>query len=187
MLIASAKSWSGRGASHQPAFMSLTISHTCLPCLPSGRTLLFWSDLFVVGMVESWESYESSELGRWERCMRVVRCQGGKGGRIVRWQDRRGGLEWGGKFGKVGEEWGDKVGGSWFYARVGDKIMLYCFREVKCKQGFTKGTWYYLYNCLGITNNRYISGLKASCVKLPEWPVVFVSRESGYELNLHFF
>ena len=39
MLIALAKSQSVRGASHQPAFMSscLTISHTCLPCLPSGR------------------------------------------------------------------------------------------------------------------------------------------------------
>ena len=35
--IASAKSWSGRGASHQPAFMDscLTISHTRLVCLPS--------------------------------------------------------------------------------------------------------------------------------------------------------
>ena len=32
-----AKSWSARGASHQPAFMGnyLTISHTCLPCTPS--------------------------------------------------------------------------------------------------------------------------------------------------------
>ena len=50
MLIASAKSWSVRGASHQPAFMSgcLTISHTCFPCLPSERTLLFWRDLFVI-------------------------------------------------------------------------------------------------------------------------------------------
>ena len=39
MVIASAKSRSVRGASHQPAFMSgcLTISHTCLPCLPSAR------------------------------------------------------------------------------------------------------------------------------------------------------
>ena len=38
MLIASAKSRSVRGASHQPAFMSscLTIGHMCLPCLPSG-------------------------------------------------------------------------------------------------------------------------------------------------------
>ena len=26
-----------------------------------------------------------------------------------------------------------------------DKIMLYCFLEVKCKQGFTTGIWYYLY------------------------------------------
>ena len=39
MLIASANSRSARGASHQLSFMDscLTISHTCLPCLPSGR------------------------------------------------------------------------------------------------------------------------------------------------------
>ena len=39
ILIASAKSRSARGASHQPAVMvsCLTISHACLPCLPSGR------------------------------------------------------------------------------------------------------------------------------------------------------
>ena len=39
MLIASAKSRSARGGSHQPVFMGscLAISHTCLPCLPSGR------------------------------------------------------------------------------------------------------------------------------------------------------
>ena len=39
MLITSAKSQSIRGASHQPAFMAdcLTISHMCLPCLPSGK------------------------------------------------------------------------------------------------------------------------------------------------------
>ena len=45
------KSQSTRGASLRPAFMSscLTTSRTCLPCLLSGRTLLFWSDLFVVG------------------------------------------------------------------------------------------------------------------------------------------
>ena len=38
MLIASAKSRSVRGASHQPAFMDscLTTSHMCLPCLPGG-------------------------------------------------------------------------------------------------------------------------------------------------------
>ena len=49
MLIASAKSWSMRGASHQPAFMSshLTISHTFyLPYLPSAWGVLIdvpWS------------------------------------------------------------------------------------------------------------------------------------------------
>ena len=39
LLIASAKSRSTRGASHQSAFMGgcLTISHTCFPGLPSGR------------------------------------------------------------------------------------------------------------------------------------------------------
>ena len=42
LLIASAKSRSARGASHQPAFMSgcLTISHTCLPCPPGKGSLL---------------------------------------------------------------------------------------------------------------------------------------------------
>ena len=34
-----------------------------------------------------------------------------------------------------------------------DKIMLYCFREVKYKQGFTTEIWYYLYNALGSTYN----------------------------------
>ena len=39
MLIASAKCQRARGASHQPVLMGscLAISHTCLPCLPSGR------------------------------------------------------------------------------------------------------------------------------------------------------
>ena len=27
-----------------------------------------------------------------------------------------------------------------------DKIMLHCFKEVRCKQGFTTETLYYLYN-----------------------------------------
>ena len=31
----------------------------------------------------SWERWESSGLGRWERYMRVLTWQGGKGGRIV--------------------------------------------------------------------------------------------------------
>ena len=39
MLIALSKSWSARRTSHQPVFMDscLAITHTCLPCLPSGR------------------------------------------------------------------------------------------------------------------------------------------------------
>ena len=68
----------------------------CLPYLPSAGTLLFWSDLFVVGRAGkggrllSWEGGklgEGSDLGRWKRCVRVVkvvRWQGGKSGRVVR-------------------------------------------------------------------------------------------------------
>ena len=125
MLIASAKSRSARGASHHPAFISgcLTISHTCLPCLPSERTLPFWRHLFVFEREVSWEGWESSELGRWERCIVGVRWQVGKGGRIVRWHGRRGGnvMIW--QFGRSGMEFEDK-------------IVLYCSREAKCKQGF---------------------------------------------------
>ena len=69
----------------------LTISHTSFLCLPSERTLLFWSYLSVVGREVSLERWESSELGKWERRMSVVRWQGGKGGRIMKWHGRRGG------------------------------------------------------------------------------------------------
>ena len=75
----------------------LTISHTCLPCLPGGGTLLFWDErcYIVVGRLVSWERWESTELGRWEsgegselgswkRCVKVVRWQGGKSRRVVR-------------------------------------------------------------------------------------------------------
>ena len=34
-----------------------------------------------------------------------------------------------------------------------DKILLYRFRKVKCKQGFTTETWYYLYISLDVTIN----------------------------------
>ena len=80
MLIVSTKFRSARGASHQRAFMSgcLTISHACLPCLPSERTLLFWRDLCIIGREVSWERWESIELGRWERYMTGMRWQGGK-------------------------------------------------------------------------------------------------------------
>ena len=54
MLIASAKSRSVRGASHQPAFMSgcLTISHTCLP-LPCQVS------------TSRWEGGEPGKIGQW--------------------------------------------------------------------------------------------------------------------------
>ena len=121
MLIASAKSRIARGAFHQPAFTSgwLTVSHTCLPCLPSGRMLLLWRGLFVVGrevsweggrvvsweggkgggVVARWEMWENSELAqseRWEGSevaiserCGVVRWQGGKDGIVVAWQGGR--------------------------------------------------------------------------------------------------
>ena len=43
MLIVWAKSWSAKGASHRPAFMSscLTISYRYLSSLHRGRTLIF--------------------------------------------------------------------------------------------------------------------------------------------------
>ena len=43
-----------------------------------------------------------------------------------------------------------------------DKIMLHCFGEVKYKQGFTTGIWYYLYDALGLTINMCFSGLMVS-------------------------
>ena len=57
MLIGSAKFGSAREASRQPDFMSscLTISHTCFPCLPSGRTLvifLLWAEWRAENMEE---------------------------------------------------------------------------------------------------------------------------------------
>ena len=91
MLIASSKSQCVKGASHQPVITSgcLIISHTCLPCLPHEKTLLFWRDLVVIGREVSWEKWETSELERWERCMSGVSWQGGKVGRVVRWQGGR--------------------------------------------------------------------------------------------------
>ena len=91
MRIASAKSQSARGASHQPAYMGscLTISHTCLPRRRSGRTL-FWSNLLVAGKVVSREGEKGRRVVSWEgeKGGRIVRWQGAKGGRVVKWQGR---------------------------------------------------------------------------------------------------
>ena len=77
---------------------------------------------------------EWSGVAMWERCVSGARWQGGKGGRIVRWHGRRGGnvMRW--QFGK-----GGRVKSREGAMEFKDKIMLYCSREAKCKQGFTAG------------------------------------------------
>ena len=77
----------------------------------------------------SWERSESSELRRWERCVSGVRWQGGKGGRLVRWERKEVAI-W--ERGRVVS----REGGMEFK----DKIVLHCSREAKCKQGFSAGT-----------------------------------------------
>ena len=56
--------------------------------------------------------------------------------------------------------------GSWCYSREWvwnlRAKLLYYFKEVKCKQGFTTGIWYYLYNALGLTVSMCISSLMVS-------------------------
>ena len=37
----------------------------------------------------NWERSKSSDLGRWERFMRIKKWQGGKGGRVMRRQSGR--------------------------------------------------------------------------------------------------
>ena len=66
--------------------------------------------------------------------MNGVKWQRGKGGRIVRWHGHRGGkvMRW--QFGKGGRVV-SREGGMEFE----DKIVLYCCREAKCKQGFNAG------------------------------------------------
>ena len=40
-----------------------------------------------------------------------------------------------------------------------NKIMLYCFREEKCEEGFTTGIRYYLYNALDSLDSMCSNGL----------------------------
>ena len=107
MVIASAKSQSLRGASHQPALMVsfLTIGHTCLPCLPSGMVSHCFPGFTEVGSSCHsrkwvWSSrpklcchLQGSKMlvGGWWRGTggKVMRWQGGKGRRVVRWEDGR--------------------------------------------------------------------------------------------------
>ena len=64
-----------------------------------------------------------------------------------------------------------------------DKIMLYCFGEVKCKQGFTKGIWYDLYKALGVTISMSISGLMVSELDL----FGIVSRKAKLQIYFSIF
>ena len=103
MLIALAKSWGKRGASYQSAVMvsCLTISHTCLLCLPSGRVshcvpdFLKWEVAAILANgcgiqgqnyvawlqeVKCW--WEVDEVGRWERW---------KGNEVASWERRESG------------------------------------------------------------------------------------------------
>ena len=68
MLIALAKSQSARGPSHQPAVMvsCLTISHTCLPCLPCGKV-----SHYVPGFTEVGSCYYSR---KWVWSLRTKLC-----------------------------------------------------------------------------------------------------------------
>ena len=71
--------------------------------------------------------YEWSEVARWERCVHGMRRQRGKGGRIVRWNCRRGGNLMRLQFGK-----GGRVVSREGAMEFKDKIVLYCSREEKC-------------------------------------------------------
>ena len=66
------------------------------------------------------------------------------------------------------------------------KITLYCFEEVKCKQGFITGICY-LYNALGLSICLCISGLMVSESELSySDPGAFPERR-GYEFTFQFF
>ena len=82
----------------------------------------------------SWERWESSELGRWERCIGGARWQGGKGGRMVRWHGQRGGNMTRWQFGRGGSVVSRKG-----VMEFMDKIVLCCSSEPNCQQGFTSG------------------------------------------------
>ena len=75
---------------------------------------------------------EWSGVAMWEECVYGARLQGRKGGRIVRWHGRRDGnvMKW--QFGKGGRVVSRESG-----MEFKDKIVYYCSREVKCKQGFS--------------------------------------------------
>ena len=82
----------------------------------------------------SWEKWESSELGRWERFIGGARWQVGKCRRTVRWHGQRGGRVKIWQFGRGGRVVIMESG-----MDLKDKIVLHCSSEVKGKGGFTAG------------------------------------------------
>ena len=66
--------------------------------------------------------WEGSELGRWEKCVRVARWQVGRGRRVMRWQGGKGArvVRWqGGRFLVLFKSLGRRVG-SRFHLFVSD-------------------------------------------------------------------
>ena len=82
----------------------------------------------------SWEKWESSELGRWERFIGGARWQVGKCRRTVRWHGQRDRKVKIWQFGRGGRVVSMESG-----MDLKDKIVLHCSSEVKCKGGFTAG------------------------------------------------
>ena len=68
-----------------------------------------------------------------------------------------------------------------------DKIMLYCFGEVKCNQGFTKGIWYDLYKALGVTISMWISGLMVSELDFRDGYLGSFPGKQNYKFTFQFF
>ena len=67
------------------------------------------------------------------------------------------------------------------------KLCCIAFGEVKCKQGFTAGIWYYLYNALCLTVSMCISGLLLSESQCRYRNLGSIPGRRGYEFTFQFF
>ena len=68
-----------------------------------------------------------------------------------------------------------------------DKIMLHCFREVKCEQGCTTRIWYWLYNALVSTTSMCSNGLMVSKTEFRYDNPGLLPRRGGYKFTFQFF
>ena len=67
-----------------------------------------------------------------------------------------------------------------------NKIMLYCFREEKCEEGFTTGIRYYLYNALDSLDSMCSNDLMVGASEfMYSNPRSFPGR-AGYEFTFQF-